>query len=326
MSSLPGYFDAKSNLARFWERPLSDAAVLPSRTFEKRDIERHSIYLGLLMAMVTVNWNGNKNGSRDGEYLTRTKQRRPDGTYLGDRLGDRYLGHNIAAFAVDSNGRIVDFDFNHNKLFNSSVQHAEARLIRRLFGLAAVQDSWDLTVGPKKYRTDLNDTTVYTSLESCAQCAGIMALANLRTVIYLQPDPGQYMIGQIIKNLSDTRMPEHIPASVFGLLHFERLVEAYKKYQSDVENGTVFWRSLKDPLKLDKGQSITSFLCTDMALDVYREGCEVFSNFVCEYPDYAPMSAVTNTAAMTNKAVLEHARQFLDYVEMAAQRGTPHFN
>ena len=46
-----------------------------------------------------------------------------------------YLGHNIAAIAVSPTGRIVDFDFNHNELFNSSAEHAEARLLRRLFAL-----------------------------------------------------------------------------------------------------------------------------------------------------------------------------------------------
>ncbi len=55
--------------------------------------------------------------------------------YAGDGQGDRYLGHNIACIAVDENGSILDFDFNHNELFNSSAEHAEARLVRRLFSL-----------------------------------------------------------------------------------------------------------------------------------------------------------------------------------------------
>lgn len=326
MADFPDYFDPKSKLATLWNRPLSEVAAVPVVSYDEGEAERHSIYAGLLMAMVSQSWNGNKNGARDAEYPGRSKQRRSDGTYLGDRLGDRYIGHNIAAFAVDGNGRIVDFDFNHNKVFNSSVQHAEARLIRRLFGLAAVQDSWDLSTGPKKYRTDLNDTTVYTSLESCAQCAGIMALASLPTVIYLQPDPGQYMIGQILRNLSDVRNAQHVPASAFGFQFFDRLVEGYRQHQRDIVNGAVFWKSLTDPSKIDVGRAITSFLCTDLAFDIYAEGANWFTAFVCKHPDYAPLNAVTKAPAMKNQAVLTHAQQFLDYVTKAAQRGTPHFN
>ena len=41
---------------------------------------------------------------------------------------DRYLGHNIACIAVDGNGEIIDFDFNHNDFFRSSAEHAESRI------------------------------------------------------------------------------------------------------------------------------------------------------------------------------------------------------
>src|SRR3981189_2447238 len=60
--------------------------------------------------------------------------------YRGDMLDkpgglrvnwDRYLGHNIACIAVDGNGEIIDFDFNHNDLFRSSAEHAESRMVRR---------------------------------------------------------------------------------------------------------------------------------------------------------------------------------------------------
>ena len=45
-----------------------------------------------------------------------------------------YRGHNIAALAVGPTGKIIDFEFNHNKL-NSSAEHAEARLVKRVYEL-----------------------------------------------------------------------------------------------------------------------------------------------------------------------------------------------
>ena len=55
---------------------------------------------------------------------------------------DRYVGHNIACVAVDGNGEIIDFDFNHNEFFRSSAEHAESRMVRRLFSLTDIFDSW----------------------------------------------------------------------------------------------------------------------------------------------------------------------------------------
>jgi len=326
MSTPPDYFDANSKLVKMWNQPLSASAALPATTFTPEEAERSSIYSLLLMAIVRFNWNGNKNGARDGEYPWRPKQLRSDGTYEGDPLGDRYLGHNIAAIAVDASGRVVDFDFNHNKVFNSSVQHAEARLIRRLFGLAAVQDSWDLTSGPRKYRTDLKETTVYTSLESCAQCSGIMALGNLPRVVYLQPDPGQYMIGQILRNLSDPAVAEHVPASAFGFPYFDQLIQAHKDFQSGVAAGTLFWMQGKLGPGVEKGAAMTSFLCNDAARDIYENATQDFAHFACKFPSYAPVNTSNGSTALSNAQALAHAQEFFEYAAAAAQRGTPHFN
>jgi hypothetical protein len=51
----------------------------------------------------------------------------------------RISGHNIGR-SPSTRGTIVDFDFN-NEVFNSSVEHAESRLVRRLFKLGRF-DPW----------------------------------------------------------------------------------------------------------------------------------------------------------------------------------------
>ncbi len=323
MADLPDYIDPQSRIAAMWSKPLSEAAVIPDVQYSSQDSERHRIYSLLLMSLVRAWWNGNKNGPRDGEYPWRASQRRPDGTYLGDKLGDRYVGHNICALAVDAEGDIVDFDFNHNKLFNSSVQHAEARLIRRLFGLAAVQDSWDLSAGPKEYRTDLSQTTVYTSLESCAQCSGIMALGLLPNVFYLQPDPGQYFVAQLMRNLADVPVAQHVPAKCYGFEYFDALVAAYKTYQLSIAAKPFF---ISSDGKSRADRAVTSFLCTDNAQAIYERALQEFKDFECSFPDYSPQNSKTKQLAKSNRDVLSRAKQFFDYVVNASQRGTPHFN
>src|SRR5262249_43677080 len=98
-----------------------------------------------LMSLLRQNWNGNKKGAI-GNYPARPNQiwreldkdiflyrPRPAGELdVGEPRKVDYLGHNIACLAVDGDGDIIDFDFNHNEVFSSSVEHAESRLIRRL--------------------------------------------------------------------------------------------------------------------------------------------------------------------------------------------------
>jgi len=294
----------------------SDAA-LPSA----EEQERHRIYAGALSALVLHYWNGNKNG-RGGTYPLNTPVDTPSAKHLS---GD-YLGHNIAGLAVDRLGHIIDFDFNHNKLFNSSAEHAEARLVRRVFSLAQIADTWGLSaeapLTPATDYTTLSDVTVYTSLESCAQCSGVMALGRVKAVVYLQTDPGTYLIGRILRNLTDQqlRAPLPIPASLVSFGQFEQLDAAYR---------TFFNRSPNEPFhidpagKKDQTQSITSFLCTDAARTIFASASQDFTALGSTRPLTAPLYR-PGPAALSNIDVLDEARQFLRYATDVARRGTPH--
>jgi len=45
-----------------------------------------------------------------------------------------YMGHNIVALAVHwPSQQVIDFAFNHNSAFNSPAEHAEMRLLDRIF-------------------------------------------------------------------------------------------------------------------------------------------------------------------------------------------------
>ena len=47
----------------------------------------------------------------------------------------------------------------------------------------------------------LQNVTLYTSLESCAQCSGVMSLGGVKQVVYLQNDFTAYMIGNIVVSI-----------------------------------------------------------------------------------------------------------------------------
>jgi tRNA(Arg) A34 adenosine deaminase TadA len=275
------------------------------------------------MRLVARFWNGNKHG-QGGSYPWRTKQKLPSGIYSGGQ----YLGHNIACIAVDGCGEVIDFDFNHNDIFSSSVEHAESRLVRRVFSLAQVYDDWYVKQSagfPQShdYATILSNVTLYTSLESCAQCSGIMALGQVKSVVYLQHDPGQFLIGNILRNLTtpSLRAPLPISADKFGFAYYSALNDGFKDFYSRVPNEP-FYVSDSTP---DTAQSITSFLCTDNALAIFQKAIGEFKTHRIAFPEFRPPDTRTDKRqALTNEEVRNHVVKFYEYASACGKRGTPH--
>ncbi|MDQ3741574.1 MAG: deaminase [Actinomycetota bacterium] len=322
----------KSRLAEYWDKPVSELVRLDVEVSAAQQ-ERHQIFLLLLMALVDEYWNGFKKG-RKGHYP------------LNDPTEDRaspyeYKGHNIAAIAVDRRGRVLDFGFNHNKLFNSSAEHAEARLVRRVFSLAHIADVYEEieTEAPEAQRRSeydtLSEVTIYTSLESCAQCAGMMALGNVKQVVYLQSDPGMYKIGNILRNLSERmpRAPLPISAAQVGFAEFQTaLEEAYGEFARRVAT-VPFWQPPPEEptAKSDHDAAISSFLCTLGARELFRRGHERFRDLVASpttlsHPDECSHDRDGRlvTGSLTNVGALENAARFYEYAITNGRRGTPH--
>ena len=156
----PLYGQAGSLLRDYWGKSVGQLTDVSNRITDAApdlltDVgkERHRIYCYLLMKLIHRFWNGNKRGPV-GKYPLRESQKLSGNRYQGDMFAspmrdplrvtwDRYLGHNIACIAVDGSGHIIDFEFNHNDFFRSSAEHAEARMVRRLFGLANIPDYWE---------------------------------------------------------------------------------------------------------------------------------------------------------------------------------------
>jgi tRNA(Arg) A34 adenosine deaminase TadA len=278
-------------------------------------------------------FNGNRNGPR-GQYPWRENQLDDDKARY---TGSDYLGHNIGALAVDGRGEVIDFDFNHNQVFGSSAEHAEARLIRRVFSLTQLYDNWETRKpgdGPRTsgYSTVLSNVTVYTSLESCAQCSGIMALGQVDRVVYLQRDPGTYHIGNIMWNLTAREQgggeavqikataPRPIPGDEIGFKYFTELNEKYKDFYYKVKDKPFYVNGKRK----DLSKALTSFLCCDDALDVYTRAQKDFFNLAkkgAKYADYCPPG---KTDALTNQGVLAQANAFYSYASEVGRRGTPH--
>lgn len=334
-SSIPQPYVLNPNaaIAKYWEKPLYTVATVPPISLLKELKERHRIFALLLFALMRRFFNGNKNGSR-GTYPWREKQREDDGRYAG---GD-YLGHNIGAIAVDATGEVIDFDFNHNQIFGSSAEHAEARLIRRVFSLTQLYDGWDTrTPGDpprtRGYSTLLGGVTIYTSLESCAQCSGVMALGQVGQVVFLQRDPGTYHIGNILWNLTSHEVtggestevkataPRPIPGSEIDFLYFDELNTKYREYYNQVR-GKPF--HTVEGRNADCSTALTCFLCNDQAFDIFDRARKDFFALAAgglKYPDFRPDG---KPQPLTNLQAISRAALFYDYASTVGRRGTPH--
>jgi len=320
---------ADGALNALWDSPVRELVQLKARALSDADKERHTLYGLLVLALLADFWNGNKRG-RLGDYPWRARQKQPDGhSYIG---GD-YLGHNIACIGVDGRGRIVDFDFNHNQIFDSTVEHAESRLVRRIFSLAHLHDGWltadrQARLPLKVSATDLSDLTVYTSLEPCAQCAGMMMLGHVREVVYLQSDGGQCCIGNILRNLTEKdgdyyRAPWPVPASQFGFPYFDAQDRGYARFISQVKTTPFF---IAPDGTQDTGTSIASYLCTDETFSLVNAGAQTLEALPnVTHAGHRPSrdgAVVAN--ALTNAEVLDQVKRFRAYARVQGKRGTPH--
>ncbi len=318
-------------------KSVKDLIKLDKYPIDEGMQERHRLYSLLLMAITKYYWNGNKEGQYGTYPLNPEKY---------SFIKNDYVGHNIASIAVDAYGEVIDFEFNHNKTYNSSTEHAESRMVKRVFTLTQINDSWKVSLDKHNPRTDYNtfeDVVMYTTLESCSQCAGIMALARVKEIVYLQTDPGMYLIGNILRNLTkkidnvegskgDLTSPMPISGENIEFTYFSKLNSSYLSFKQNSSNVAFFKPDPTPEIPLPKEKktdSITSFLCTKYAYEVYSEAEKEFLEFTensLSHPDYKPKdkAGVVIEKALTNKSVLIEVRDFYQYATKSGKRGTPH--
>ena len=210
--------------------------------------------------------------------------------------------------------------------------------------LTDVFDGWKTgkKVSDKPHIASLNDVTLYTTLESCAQCSGVMSLAGVKQIVYLQNDFTAYMIGNIMYNLANRipikdsqgnvvstlpGAPVPIPASRVGLDEFDALNNANLAFVKDLKAAETKKDSTKaffissDKALVDYDPSITSFLCTDTAYGMFERGgnkldSEPLKFRNSRFPD--------KDKVLTNEQCLAEAREFFKYADIEGYRGSPH--
>lgn len=234
--------------------PLSVLLDDPAIDLSEADKERHNIFVLLTLALVYDHWCIQRN---DKDVVAEYAAIAP-----GRRFGE-YVGHNIGALLVNADNRIVTYAFNNNYLFNNSTEHAETRLVRKGMRLYN-RDRYKSGAGLFGYSNILDGHTVYTSLESCSQCSGIMDLANVTKVVYAQVDPGQGHIGNVLYNMhrDEGKQGAPFPIRADFVPIFAAIDEAYTAF-GDPEGA---------PGKRRPG--VSTFLRSTKAFEVYARAAQ----------------------------------------------------
>ena len=174
-------------------------------------------------------------------------------------------GHNIGAILVDNETlEPVHWSCNSNAKYNDSTQHAEVRLIQQF-----ISQNNEI-----KY---LDKYTVYTTLEPCAMCSGMMCLTKVSDIIYGQSDTGfgntfERLALDSTKCLGDhgyspyPRLPNIVAKTSLGIC--KRLETENQKYA-----------------QTNPDDSITSFLSSKQAERIYFDAINQFQNFKTVFPE-----------------------------------------
>jgi tRNA(Arg) A34 adenosine deaminase TadA len=223
--------------------------------------ERHEIYLRLAMALVFDGWGVD----RERKDLVAAYAAAEPGRQFG-----AYAGHNVGALLVGAQDQIICFALNRNVELNSTLEHAEARAIRMAIQIANAERFQ--SGGPAwSFSNLLRGDRLYATLEPCAQCAGIMDLANVGTVVFGQKDPAQHDIINILYNLRHSPSgqtssdaggaPTPVPAAFLDV--WGELEAAYRSFVATAQ--------------ADSRIGLTSFLETVAAYRIYREAAAAFT-------------------------------------------------
>ncbi len=154
-------------------------------------------------------------------------------------------GYNVGAILVDSHDEIVTFGLNAVNRFHNSTKHGEILLMTNY-----LQQSDNF---------NLEGHTMYSTLEPCAMCAGMMIMTSLKRIVIGQND--LYYSKALERFSIDTSAyggyppyPRTVVAELTPSLIAEKLDQAYKAYVAEGNKAI-----------------ITKFLSTDRAKEIYQE-------------------------------------------------------
>jgi len=168
-------------------------------------------------------------------------------------------GYNIGTVLVDKNNEAVHWALNCVNSTDNATQHGEVRAITSyLDSLAAY---------------NLRDFTLYTTLEPCVMCAGMMTMTSVKRVVYGQKDVD---FSNALERLSlDTE-------KLGGYAPYPRTVlpdPAPTQFRNELDSAFKYF------LETEEEKYLAKFLTTTKANQIYEEAYEAFKNYTVKHSE-----------------------------------------
>lgn len=167
-------------------------------------------------------------------------------------------GYNIGAVLVGPDRRPVHWARNCNHITGNGTQHAELRLVTQYL---ETERSYNL-----------KEHVVYSTLEPCAQCAGVILMQRVARVVYAQSDLD---FGRAMERLGYNARPSG------GLGPYPRLTPS-------VQSGSPFAKLL-DEAAARSGENLTDWLHSDEAREIYARAERRLRAYEVRYEDNIPV-------------------------------------
>ena len=187
---------------------------------------------------------------------------------------DNARGYNIGSVLLNNqtqDGRLVFWGQNCNTITHNETQHGEVRLMVGYLAKLNAERKHGRKVPDIK---NLDGYTVFTTLEPCAQCSGMMTLQKVYSTLYGQSDPG---FGKALERLQldSSSLPNGYPpyprpviSRRATIIYCDQLEEAYSLFMK--KNGP--------------DAHITDFLKSDEAKRIFESAYHEFRNYKAKVP------------------------------------------
>jgi len=132
------------------------------------------------------------------------------GNVQQDRAGEHPRGHNIAALLVDPLGQPVYWARNDRFATDNGTDHSEVRVMRNFLDCPhRLQYLGEQSPASYPGARQGKGFTLYTTLDPCVMCTGMMLMNHLTRAVYVQSDPDYGNVVQRLKSAEKSGWPPY---------------------------------------------------------------------------------------------------------------------
>lgn len=203
------------------------------------------------------------------------------------RTSPHTRGHNIGSIIVNRQLEVVNWERNSNEAMCNGTQHGEVRVMLKQLNRTG--------------STDLREHQVYTSLEPCMMCSGMMMQQRILRTVYMQTDNG---FGKNIERLTidsssvpvrfddeDTGQHGYPPAARPVISNMSQ-----SEFRAELD---VAWRAASSTMPL------TDWLKTDEAQEIFARARYKFEHYPLRFGDKLATAKFIVPKGSTNAKMAE---------------------